>query len=114
MIDEDSGNASGEEKLRTHYGLRRPLRVGEVKLAVTERRLARTTAVRSAPLPGGCTSRPGEGVASLGRDRVGSRLCARVPWVKCPDHGVRTVSVPWAEPHGSSRDRVGFGIGKEV
>jgi transposase len=26
-------------------------------------------------------------------------LVARVPRIQCPDHGVKTVSVPWAEPH---------------
>jgi transposase len=25
-------------------------------------------------------------------------LCARVPRIQCPTHGVRTVRVPWAEP----------------
>jgi transposase len=33
-------------------------------------------------------------------------LCAKVPRVKCPEHGVKTVSVPWAE--GSSRFTILF------
>ncbi len=30
-------------------------------------------------------------------------LHARIPWVDCPEHGVRQVSIPWAEP----RSRLG-------
>src|SRR5215212_379360 len=26
-------------------------------------------------------------------------LVARLPRVECPDHGVKTVAVPWSEPH---------------
>ena len=26
-------------------------------------------------------------------------LVGRVPRVKCPEHGVKSVAVPWAEPH---------------
>jgi len=26
-------------------------------------------------------------------------LVAQVPRIKCPDHGVKSVSVPWAEPY---------------
>ena len=114
MIDDDSGIPSGEETLRTHYGLmlglRRPWRVGEVKLEVGERRLdiwlesERDGAGHSCPeCDRGCPVHdhaPAREWRHLDAMGFETRLHARVPRVSCPDHGVRTVSVPWAGPHG--------------
>jgi transposase len=107
-------NDAGSVSLSQHYalllGLRAPWRVAQVDLVLAERRLEIWL---EADLRGAGLCCPDCGRACFVHDHAPARrwrhldamgfetrLQARVPRVTCPEHGVKTVAVPWAAPHG--------------
>lgn len=103
---------AGEDALKDHYGrmlgLTKPWCVSDVKLLVSAKRLE----IALGYAEGASFECPGCGRLCWLHDHAPQRqwrhldamgfetlLSARVPRVKCPDHGVATVPVPWAGAH---------------
>jgi transposase len=110
-IPEETG---GTEVLRAHYGamlgLKRPWRVETVTLDVVGKRLElgldweREGASQECPecgrachLHDHAPEREWRHLDAMGFETV---LRARVPRIKCEEHGVGNAAVPWALPHG--------------
>lgn len=101
-----------EEPLKAHYGIMlglvKPWRVSEVDLQLKEKRLEITLShpseasfecpkcSRACWLHDHSPWRSWRHLDAMGFE---TRLHARVPRIKCPDHGVVTVNVPWAGAH---------------
>ena len=114
MNDERAYGKSSEDTLRTHYGLmlglRKPWRVGEVRLDIPLKQLDiwlewdRDCTDQCCPECGRACWLHDHGPERKWRhlDAMGFEtfLRARVPRVNCPEHGVKSVEVPWAAPHG--------------
>ena len=106
--------AEGTEVLRSHYGLmlglQRPWRVETVKLDVVGKRLElgleweREGASQDCPECGRACHLHDHAPERQWRhlDAMGfvTTLRARVPRIKCPEHGVKSAAIPWALPHG--------------
>jgi len=105
-------STTGEDALKDHYGrmlgLKQPWCVQEVRLLISEKRLelalgyAEGASFECPECPRLCwlhdhaPQRQWRHLDAMGFE---TRLSARVPRVKCPDHGVSTVAVPWAGAH---------------
>jgi transposase len=98
-----------KELYRRILGLEEPWRVESVELSVQEKRVD----VRLVHAEGQRWACPECGRELAGYDHAEERtwrhldtcqfqthLHARVPRIDCPEHGVKQVKVPWAEPHG--------------
>ena len=106
--------AEGTEALRSHYGLmlglQRPWRVETVKLVVVGKRLElgleweREGASQDCPECGRACHlhdhAPERQWRHLDAMSFVTTLGARVPRIKCPEHGVKSAAIPWALPHG--------------
>lgn len=112
--DHCNEGADGTEALRLHYGLmlglQRPWRVETVKLDVVGKRLElglewdREGASQDCPecgrachLHDHAPERQWRHLDAMGFETM---LRARVPRIKCPEHGVKSAAIPWALPHG--------------
>ena len=103
---------AGENALKDHYGrmlgLKKPWCVNDVKLFISEKRLEIALGyaegasfecpecARLCWLHDHAPQRQWRHLDAMGFETL---LSARVPRVKCPDHGVSTVAVPWAGAH---------------
>lgn len=103
---------AGEDALKDHYGrmlgLTKPWCVNEVKLLLGEKRLEIAlgytegasfdcpSCSRSCWLHDHAPQRQWRHLDAMGFETL---LSARMPRVKCPEHGVSTVTVPWAGAH---------------
>jgi transposase len=106
--------AEGTEALRSHYGLmlglQRPWRVETVKLDLVGKRLELgleweregasqdcSEGGRACHLHDNTPERQWRHLDAMG---FVTTLRARVPRIKCPEHGVKSAAIPWALPHG--------------
>jgi len=112
--DHENEGAEGTEVLRSHYGmmlgLQRPWRVETVKLDVVGKRLELgldwdregtshdcPECGRACHLHDHAPERQWRHLDAMGFETT---LRARVPRIKCPEHGVKSVAIAWALPHG--------------